>query len=69
MITSYVAISTIAGDYASAETWSDVPDELLAELRALLGEPTVRQLIPVELLDRVVDDPAHVALEPDGGPS
>jgi len=59
-----IGISTITGDYAAAETWTGVPDELIAELRARLGEPTVRQIFPVDVLERVVDDPAMVALEP-----
>ncbi len=60
-----LTVSTITGDYVSAETWRDVPEMLLTELRTRLGEPTVRQLIPVDVLDRVNGDPAMVALEPD----
>lgn len=63
-----IGISTITGDYASADTWTGVPDALIAELRTRLGEPTVRQIIPLDVLDRVVDDPAMVALEPTVNP-
>lgn len=60
MMTS-ISINTLTGDYATADTWTDIPDGLIEELRHRLGEPTARQLIPVDVLDRVVDDPAMVA--------
>ena len=58
-----VGITVITGDHVSAETWYDVPSEVLAELRERFGEPTVRQLVPVALAERMIDDPDHVALE------
>lgn len=58
-----LTITTITGDLAVAEVWYAVPDELLVELRARLGEPTLRQMIPVEVCDAMNADPSMVILD------
>ena len=58
-----LTITTITGDVAVAEVWYGVPDELLTELRGRLGEPTLRQMIPVEVCDEMNAKPSMVILD------
>jgi hypothetical protein len=58
-----LTITTMAGAHITAETWRITP-EVAAALRAQLGEPSTRQLVPVEAADAVIADVRHVV---DGG--
>lgn len=56
-----IVISTLTDEHVSAETWV-VTEETAQQLRNMLGcEPDVRQLLPTEVADEMIDHPRHVA--------
>jgi hypothetical protein len=56
-----LTIAVITEGHVSSETWH-ITDELAAAIRAEFGEPVARQLVPIAVVDEVIDDPRHVAL-------
>ena len=56
-----LVITVVTEEHISTETWH-ITDELAESIRSELGEPAVRQMIPIAMADEVIDDPRHVAL-------
>lgn len=56
-----LVITVMTEQHVSAETWY-VTQPVADALRAELGEPAARQLVPIELTDAVIDDPRHIGL-------
>lgn len=56
-----LAITVVTEGHVSSEMWH-ITDELAAQIRTQLGEPVVRQMMPMAMLDEVIDDPRGVVL-------
>lgn len=56
-----LVITVLTAEHVSSETWHITP-EIADALRAELGEPVVRQIVPIEVTDAVINDPRHVSI-------